>query len=111
VGHAQAIRGHLPDHQWVGTVVDPPEETCMKITVPIVVLSFWLSGVAAAQVIQPDAGETRRVGDRRTFFPAAHGARADLPPPWHRTGPTQWMNTAVHGATDGHDLSWEEVVA
>jgi hypothetical protein len=102
----------------------------MKITVLTVVLSFWMSGVAAAQVIRPDAGETRLAGDRRTFVPAAHWARADMlaparrpsrrggqrsthdmPPPWHRTGPGQWMNTAVHCATDGHDLSWEEVVA
>jgi hypothetical protein len=56
-----------------------------------------------------DGGRSARSPIRRPSFPAAHGARADLPPPWRRTGPGQWMNTAVHGAADGHDLFSEEV--
>jgi hypothetical protein len=110
VGHSQDIRVHLPDDQWVGTIVDPREETCRKITVLTVVLSLWISGVAA-QVIRPDAGEIRLAGDRRTFFPAVPWARADRPPPWRRPGPAPWMNPAVHGAADGHDRSSEEVVS
>jgi hypothetical protein len=68
VGHTQAIRVHLPGHPWVGTVVDPHEEMCMKITVLTIVLSLWLSGVAAAQVILPDASETRLASDRRALI-------------------------------------------
>jgi hypothetical protein len=51
-----------------------------------------------------DGGRSVRSSIRRPFFPAAHGARADRPPPWRRTGPGHWMNSAVHGAADGHDL-------
>ena len=40
----------------------------MKITVLIVVLSFWLYGVAEAQVVLPDEGETRLASDSRTFI-------------------------------------------
>jgi quercetin dioxygenase-like cupin family protein len=53
---------------WFGTVVAPHEETCMKITVLTVVLSLWLSGVAAAQVILTDEGEPRLASDSRTLM-------------------------------------------
>jgi hypothetical protein len=48
VGHSLAIRANPPDHQWVGTVVDPQEETCMKITVLTVVLSLMKTAVHCA---------------------------------------------------------------
>jgi hypothetical protein len=56
-----------------------------------------------------DGGRSARSSIRRPSFPAAHGARAHMAPPWRRTGPSQWMNPAVHGAADGHDRSSEEV--
>jgi hypothetical protein len=51
-----------------------------------------------------DGGHWARSSIRRPFVLAAHGAPADRPPPWRRTGPGHWMNPAVHGAADGHDL-------
>jgi quercetin dioxygenase-like cupin family protein len=40
----------------------------MKITVLTVVLSLWMYGMAAAQVILPDTGETRLASDGRTLI-------------------------------------------
>lgn len=40
----------------------------MKLTVLTVVVSLWMSSVAAAQVILPDAGETRLASDSRTLI-------------------------------------------